>query len=719
MNGFYTVVSRELVANRRQMKMKKQLALLISICMIAVSINPMLVTVDSKINTGEEFVELSTEPYENEYGLMANAIELAQMFSLAYEFDKENKAFIIYDDLHGEIMLMHNATKFYSGDRVYPCQPYFYVENDVPMIETGFFCDMFMSSYEYDKDTGKIRVNVGEIREDRAKLIKNGNVMPLYISPFYDTYGLMVSAEDIAKAFGITYKFDGNNAVFDGIYEFEDRAQYFFADGEKIEYYPCFKVEDEMGFIEVGFFADLFGYGYTYDEETHTVEIAEKFSLMGEESPAISGTIQYNGSLEKSTTVEILIQQTALNKESVPTYGGTTGEVIKLGEVTLTPSKPQAQYNFDIYDYATDEYATYTLFYKSETESGYYSRNGGIVPIDVEVETNAEFYPLAEHFSFTSSSSADLKIGKSGIVEGKICIEDGSSVIDESLDVNLILRTRTATRHNYYGNVTYTTGKTYELGTTHFDKGDTTREYSYDTLQYYNADYPSDMIFYELNGLSENIAPAGYYNTDYGFTTLSKIPSKTVYGTSREFNLREYVVADMPLTITSGTTGNIEWSFNRSTGLLTIKGSGEITNEMPWTPYKQEIKSLVIDGTFNIGTDAFAYCSNIKDVEITGPRITFEENVFCYCTSLERAKLDCEITGDGTFNNCTALKEVIVSPTLKVIGERAFLKCSALEKFTIPSEVTTIGAYAFSRCISLEEVKLPDSVSLLGEGDFY
>lgn len=106
---------------------------------------------------GEQF-ELSLSPYENSLGLMISAEDAADAFSLSHNFDTENKAFIITDETHGKIVLMHNATRFYSGSNIFDCLPYFYVENGVPMVEIGFFCEMFNSSYDYDKHENTITV---------------------------------------------------------------------------------------------------------------------------------------------------------------------------------------------------------------------------------------------------------------------------------------------------------------------------------------------------------------------------------------------------------------------------------------------------------------------------------------------------------------------------------------------------------------------------------
>lgn len=54
------------------------------------------------------------------------------------------------------------------------------------------------------------------------------------------------------------------------------------------------------------------------------------------------------------------------------------------------------------------------------------------------------------------------------------------------------------------------------------------------------------------------------------------------------------------------------------------------------------------------------------------------------------------------FEDCTALKQIILPGTLQTIQENAFKGCTALEEITIPSYVTAVGEGAFEGCTSLE-----------------
>ena len=83
--------------------------------------------------------------------------------------------------------------------------------------------------------------------------------------------------------------------------------------------------------------------------------------------------------------------------------------------------------------------------------------------------------------------------------------------------------------------------------------------------------------------------------------------------------------ADEPPT--SGTCGatsadNLTWSFDTTTGTLTISGNGamkeyEDYTKRPWVAYKNDIKKVVIEeNVTTIGKHAFEDCSQLSTVEL-------------------------------------------------------------------------------------------------------
>lgn len=74
--------------------------------------------------------------------------------------------------------------------------------------------------------------------------------------------------------------------------------------------------------------------------------------------------------------------------------------------------------------------------------------------------------------------------------------------------------------------------------------------------------------------------------------------------------------------------------------------------------------------------------------------------------------------GDGAFQYCEQLREVILPDGVAKIGEKAFLWNKQLNHVEIPDSVTEIGAYAFECCKDLLSVKLPKGLTEISEGLF-
>ncbi|MCD8066450.1 MAG: leucine-rich repeat domain-containing protein, partial [Oscillospiraceae bacterium] len=153
---------------------------------------------------------------------------------------------------------------------------------------------------------------------------------------------------------------------------------------------------------------------------------------------------------------------------------------------------------------------------------------------------------------------------------------------------------------------------------------------------------------------------------------------------------------------TSGTCGdNLTWSLDTDTGVLTISGTGDMTDYAeyedyeyeeyvaPWDSVKDSITMVVIEeGVSSIGSFSFQECSNLTSVTIPN---------------------SVEYIGEYAFWSCGSLKNVTFSDSLITIGESAFYRCSSLTSVTIPSSVTSIGKAAFASCGSLTEIEVSDS----------
>lgn len=157
---------------------------------------------------------------------------------------------------------------------------------------------------------------------------------------------------------------------------------------------------------------------------------------------------------------------------------------------------------------------------------------------------------------------------------------------------------------------------------------------------------------------------------------------------------------------TSGKCGpSAYWSFDSSTGTLTISGSGamndyEYGNDYPWMDYCNSIQTIVIgDQITQIGRYAFTgtACSTIK----------FGKNVRSIG---ERAFLECRnLNGDLTLPD-----------SVQIVGDSAFAGCTGLTgTLTLGNGLQTIGFNAFYDCPFSGDLVIPDSVTMIGIQAFY
>ena len=176
------------------------------------------------------------------------------------------------------------------------------------------------------------------------------------------------------------------------------------------------------------------------------------------------------------------------------------------------------------------------------------------------------------------------------------------------------------------------------------------------------------------------------------------------------------------ITTDSGTTGDCIWTFDESTGILTISGNGEMGNysdnyfyeediyfddRAPWHVYSPVIKTIIIkDGVTSIGEFTFYNCSSLTSITIPNSVTTICEAAFIYCSSLTSITIPNSVTsiGEGAFENCSSLTSITIPNNVTTIGRDVFSKCSNLISISISDSVTSIGEDAFWNCTSLVSI---------------
>ncbi len=191
-----------------------------------------------------------------------------------------------------------------------------------------------------------------------------------------------------------------------------------------------------------------------------------------------------------------------------------------------------------------------------------------------------------------------------------------------------------------------------------------------------------------------------------------------------------FVILDTADIIASGTWNLKIWTIDNE-GLLTIRGFGimESYTTCPWLRYMPIIQSAKIsNGIYNVSTNAFCGCWNLKSVELPASVTSIGSDAFAFCSSLQSISIPESVTtigsyafiysgltgivlpnsisfiGEEAFCNCHALSSIILPDSLTEIREAVFWNCSSLSSITIPANITSIQKRAFEGCTNLAEI---------------
>lgn len=187
----------------------------------------------------------------------------------------------------------------------------------------------------------------------------------------------------------------------------------------------------------------------------------------------------------------------------------------------------------------------------------------------------------------------------------------------------------------------------------------------------------------------------------------------------------ESMLIDAPTDpeITSGTISgtDIQWAVDKSTGVLTVSGTGVLPDyedvaDTPWRDCRAVITKIVLgSGITAIGKNNFRYLPLVSEVSLPDGLITIGEEAFYYDLSLTAIVLPNSVVTikDSAFKNCHALKNVTFSTALKTIGKDAFCDTS-LEAIDLPDGLTYIGETAFlTHSATYTELTLPGSLGAM------
>lgn len=222
---------------------------------------------------------------------------------------------------------------------------------------------------------------------------------------------------------------------------------------------------------------------------------------------------------------------------------------------------------------------------------------------------------------------------------------------------------------------------------------------------------------------------AGSLNTVNFPTTLTKIGNSA-------FQDCGFTSVNVPATVKELGEGAFSGCESLTSATIAAKTVG--TKTFYACPVLENV--TFTDDVETIGENVFRECWSLKSVEIPASVTSIGEGAFTSCRVLEEVTFKGGTVKKGTFNNCQALKTLIISDnatldasftaghsknsleTVKIdrgeIGDSAFSNCKNLTTVELGDGVTSIGTSAFLKCTQLPSITTGSSVTSIGTSAF-
>ena len=151
-------------------------------------------------------------------------------------------------------------------------------------------------------------------------------------------------------------------------------------------------------------------------------------------------------------------------------------------------------------------------------------------------------------------------------------------------------------------------------------------------------------------------------------------------------------------------------------GNMFIYGSGEM-DSFSRSPFRNidKIKYVSIENTSkgtitNIGQGVFQNCVNLEDVIYPSSVTSIDNYAFYNCPKLNTTYDLSNIISIGSyaFYGCESITDVQLPNTVSIINDHTFAGIGA-ESIVLPESIISLGGYAFADCKKLESITLPDA----------
>ena len=207
----------------------------------------------------------------------------------------------------------------------------------------------------------------------------------------------------------------------------------------------------------------------------------------------------------------------------------------------------------------------------------------------------------------------------------------------------------------------------------------------------------SDSAFYECTALKNIFIPSGV--THIGSSSFSEcenllnisIPSTvTDIGDYAFYNCKALKRVSLPKSLI-----NIGDNLFNNCPIEVISMPTTAISHIP----KDNLTAITINDGLIIDSHAFYNCADLTSVKITSSTL--------------------KSIGSNAFAGCKNIKEIDIPSGVTRIGSYAFAGCEGIMSLKMPDSITNIDSYAFLNCYNLTNLDIPKNIKKIDTGAFY
>ena len=195
---------------------------------------------------------------------------------------------------------------------------------------------------------------------------------------------------------------------------------------------------------------------------------------------------------------------------------------------------------------------------------------------------------------------------------------------------------------------------------------------------------------------------------DSSGATASIISSCIVYVTNSVWLTANFTDAG----VTADPASDFSWTVDKVNQTAVVSGYAGSRTNVVIPPIYVDLSTLFTYPVTAIGTNAFAYQTNLTRVAIPQGVTEIRASAFQSCSGLQNVVIPSTVTSirNSAFAYCSALANVTIPSSVITIEDNAFF-ASGLTNVVLPNNLSMINSYAFGYCTNLTGVTIPSSVT--------